>query len=210
MKRTSTKPKTATRYSETAFGIISRSRLVELEAEGVAKGLVWIINTFPKRPAITVEFLLFLHEHCFGFIFPEWAGKLRKVPVQVSEYVPPPPHQLRELLTTFEQDLAMQLKQAPINKAEQMGEIIRIAAWMQHQIVWIHPFLDYNGRIARLVTNLLFLEYGLPLVEIPAEKRGNIRRQYVVAMQSGDKGDLRPLEQLLHKALKEETKAFGK
>lgn len=124
----------------------------------------------------------------------------------MSDYLPPPPHKLREFLTDFELDLAMQLKQIPTNKEAQVDQIIGMAAWMQHRIVWIHPFLDYNGRIARLATNLLFLEHGLPLVEISAEKSGNIR-QYVAAMRSGDKGDLKPLERLLYEALKEEMKA---
>lgn len=194
MKKATTKPKGATRYIETAFGILPRHKLVELEAEGIAKGLVWVIQNAPKKPPITTELLLALHKQCFGFIFPEWAGTLRRVDVQVSDYTPPAPHTLREHLVDFERDLTEQLRH---------GQLISVAAWMQHRIVWIHPFLDYNGRIARLATNLLFLEHGLPLVEIPAEKSGAIRDQYITAMQAGDRGDLKPLEALLHRALEE-------
>ena len=203
MTRTSTKPKGATHYIETAFGIVARSKLVELEAEGIAKGLFWVIKQAPKKPRITAQLLLDLHRRCFGFIFPEWAGILRRVAVQVSDYTPPPPHALREHLTNFEKDLATQLEQLSDNGLKRKQLLITIAAWMQHRIVWIHPFLDYNGRIARLATNLLFLEHGLPLVEIPAEKSGTIRRHYVAAMQSADRGDLTSLEQLLAQTLKQ-------
>lgn len=194
MKKATTKPKGATRYIETAFGILPRYKLTELEAEGIAKGLVWVIRNAPKKPPITAELLLILHKRCFGFIFPNWAGTLRRVDVQVSNYTPPPPYRLREHLMDFERDLTEQIRQE---------QLISVAAWMQHRIVWIHPFLDYNGRIARLATNLLFLEHGLPLVEIPAEKSGTIRDKYIAAMQAGDHGDLKPLEALLQRSLKE-------
>ncbi len=201
MIKTSTKPKDATRYFETAFGTLPRTKLVELEAEGIAKGLVWVIQNASKRPPITTELLLTLHKRCFGFIFPEWAGTPRRVDVQVSDYTPPPPHAIREQLVNFEKDLGVQLASVQKDTQKQKERVVAVAAWMQHRIAWIHPFLDYNGRIARLATNLLFLEHGLPLVEIPAEKSGTIRNQYVAAMQAGDNGDLVPLEKLLWQSL---------
>lgn len=39
MKKSSTKPKGATSYKETAFGIIPHPKLLRLELEGTKKGL---------------------------------------------------------------------------------------------------------------------------------------------------------------------------
>lgn len=203
MTKSSSRPKGATHYTQTAFGILPRTKLVELEAEGIAKGLVWVIQNAQKKPPITTELLLALHKRCFGFIFPNWAGTTRRVMVQVSDYTPPPPHTIREYLNNFEKDLHVQLGPVSMDTKKRKEHVVAIAAWMQHRIVWIHPFLDYNGRIARLATNLLFLEHGLPLVEIPAEKSGNIRNQYVAAMHAADNGDLVPLEKLLWRSLEE-------
>lgn len=171
MRSSTTRPKAATRYYQTKLGIISRDNLLELEVKGVAKGLVWIIKNAPKKPKINIKLLLDLHKRCFGFIFPNWAGRIRRIEVKVSNHTPPLPHEIRQHLLNFERDLAEQLKHLSKDKKLLKKQIVKIAAWMQHKIVWIHPFLDYNGRIARLTTNLLFLEYGLPLVEIPAEKQ---------------------------------------
>lgn len=201
MNPTTTRPKGITRYVETAFGILPRTKLIEFEAEGIAKGLSWVIVQAEKRPPITTKLLLDLHRHCFGFIFP-WAGTLRQVEVEVSQHHPPPPHRLREELVNFERDLYQRLINTPEDRKEREKLLVGVGAWMQHRLVWIHPFLDYNGRIARLATNLLFLEFGLPLVEIPAEKSGRIRIDYLKAMQAGDRGNLRPLQKLLGQALK--------
>ncbi len=75
-------------------------------------------------------------------------------------------------------------------------------AWFQHHIVWIHPFNDYNGRVARLLTNFLVLNFGLPVLEIKADT-GQDRQRYIKAMKEADNHDLAKLESLLANALKD-------
>lgn len=75
-------------------------------------------------------------------------------------------------------------------------------AWFQHRFVWIHPFKDYNGRVARLLTNLLLLNLGFPVVEIQADTDED-REAYVTAMKAADHHDYTKLETLLAAALRE-------
>jgi len=83
MKKASSKPKGATLYKETAFGIISRSKLLKLELKGTQKGLNFIhkLASKDKTINITSKLILQLHKVSFGWIFPQWAGRalLRKV-----------------------------------------------------------------------------------------------------------------------------------
>ena len=83
MNRTGTKPKGATSYQDTAFGIIPRSKLIKFEIEGTKKGLEYLYNLFgrEKEVQITPELIIKLHEVSFGWIFPKWAGKYRKIQV---------------------------------------------------------------------------------------------------------------------------------
>ena len=78
----STKPVGATSYKDTAFGIIPREKLLQFEIEGIKKGLEYIreIASKHKTDKITPEFICKLHEISFGWIFPDWAGKYRKIP----------------------------------------------------------------------------------------------------------------------------------
>ena len=101
-------------------------------------------------------------------------------------------------------DLEERLKHIPSIKDEEqfLAEVISLLAWFQHKFVWIHPFKDYNGRVARLLTNLLVLNYGLPALEIKAET-GQDRQRYIKAMKAADEHDPSKLESLLTKALKE-------
>ena len=51
------------------------------------------------------------------------------------------------------------------------GHAAKIAADAHLQFVFIHPFVDGNGRTARLLMNLLLLELGYPLVKIDLSMR---------------------------------------
>lgn len=200
----STKPKSATSYKETAFGIVSRSQLAPLEAQGVKKALEYIIKLSESKPEITPELIKDIHREGFEFIFPDWAGRFRLIEVTVGSYNPPPYHELPTLVKSLCDDLAERLKRLPPASDQELylAQVISLLAWFQHKLVWIHPFRDYNGRIARLLTNLLLLNLELPIIEIKADTKED-RDSYINAMKEADKGDLTKLEDLLAQALKE-------
>ena len=62
--------------------------------------------------------------------------------------------------------------------------------------------MDYNGRTARLFSNLLMLKIGLPLVEISSETESD-RQSYIQALKAADENNYRPLEELLRQAVEE-------
>lgn len=200
----STKPKSATSFRETAFGIISRSQLIPLEAQGVKKALEYIIKMGNTKSPITPDLIKDIHKVGFGFIFPNWAGKFRLIEVTVGTYTPPPYYKLPQLVKILCDDLAERLKHLPssFEQEQYLAEMVSLLAWFQHRLVWIHPFQDYNGRIARLLTNLLLLNLDLPIIEIKADTKED-RKRYIKAMKEADKGNLTKLEYLLAQALKE-------
>ncbi len=200
----STKPKGATSYKETAFGIIPRSKLVVLEGKGVKKALQYIFELSKKESKITPDQICDIHKQGFGFIFPDWAGKFRTVDVTVGQFEPPHYSRIPELIKNLCEDLDERLKHIPSAKDERqfLTQVISLLSWFQHRFVWIHPFKDYNGRLARLLTNLLALNLGLPTLEIKAET-GRDRERYITAMKAADQKDYSKLEKLITSALKE-------
>lgn len=200
----STKPKSATSYKDTAFGILPRTKVVELEREGVKKALQYVIKLSEKKAAITPNLIRDVHSVGFAFIFPDWAGKFRTIDVVVGEYEPPHYSKIPELIINLCEDLAERLKHLPSSEEDEkfLAETVSLLAWFQHRFVWIHPFNDYNGRVARLLTNLMLLNLDFPLLEITAET-GKDRDKYVDAMKAADQNDYAMLEDLIAKALRE-------
>jgi Fic family protein len=75
-------------------------------------------------------------------------GDLRKRDVKVGRYIPVSPGALPRFLERFETVYG------------HLGKTDRIlgAAAAHHRLLWIHPFLDGNGRVARLMSHAMLLE----------------------------------------------------
>ncbi|MFM7346820.1 MAG: Fic family protein [Tagaea sp.] len=75
-------------------------------------------------------------------------GDLRKRDVQVGRHIPISPPAIPRFLERYERAYGS------LGKAE----TILAAAAAHHRLLWIHPFLDGNGRVARLVSHATLLE----------------------------------------------------
>lgn len=84
-------------------------------------------------------------------------GEWRKRDVQVGRHVPPEYDQLARFMVRFDTAYGS----PPLSKARQ----IQTLGAVHHRFLWIHPFLDGNGRVARLMSHALFkrLEIGTSL-----------------------------------------------
>jgi Fic family protein len=75
-------------------------------------------------------------------------GQLRDRDVRVGQHIPVTPGAVARFLTHFE------------NTYSRLGRTEKIvsAAAAHHRLLWIHPFLDGNGRVARLMSHATLLE----------------------------------------------------
>lgn len=108
-----------------------------------------------------------------------WVGK-RNAPIEEAEYIPPPPDQLTELLGNWEQY---------INSQSEPDPLVQIAV-AHYQFEAIHPFLDGNGRIGRLLIPLFLVDRGLlpaPVIYVSDYFEKN-RSEYLQALRDVDSG----------------------
>jgi Fic family protein len=80
-------------------------------------------------------------------------GEYRSVNVQIGEHVPPPPELLLKFMERF----------AQVYQPDRLSKVDRIlaAAASHHRFVWIHPFLDGNGRVVRLFSQGYLQRIGI-------------------------------------------------
>jgi Fic family protein len=115
------------------------------------------------------------------------AGLVRTRYVKVGLHVPPSHESLESFLQRFA---------SFYDPAKQHGTrpLIALAA-AHHRLMWIHPFLDGNGRVARLFTDAYFLRsriagYGLWNVSRGLARSRDIYRAHLAAADSQREGDL--------------------
>lgn len=80
-------------------------------------------------------------------------GELRPRHVKVGRHIPVSPGAVRRFLERFE----AAYRPADLSRLER---IIAVPA-AHHRLLWIHPFLDGNGRVARLMSHAMLRETGV-------------------------------------------------
>lgn len=155
------------------------------EAIGHAEAFDYL-QTLVKRNEISEHDILKLHKLFYYRIDQANAGRCRKQNVVVTgtDFTFPPPSHLKKLMSEFAAEI-------PIVRAAKHA--IEFAAWLHLRLVTIHPFVDGNGRTARLLMNLALLQEGYPITIIPPVLRG----EYLDAVRRGNYGEVEPFVSLL-------------
>ncbi|TVP63715.1 MAG: Fic family protein [Nodularia sp. (in: Bacteria)] len=73
------------------------------------------------------------------------------------------------------------------------------AAWLHHRFTQIHPFQDGNGRVARCIASLVFMQAGW----FPLALTRDDRAAYISASEQADQGNLSNLIKLFSKSQKQ-------
>lgn len=76
---------------------------------------------------------------------------------------------------------------------------IETSAFLHHRFVEIHPFIDGNGRVARLLTNMYLIGLGYSPIVIKAEDR----KKYYKHLKAADAGNPGPFANFIAKAIDE-------
>jgi Fic family protein len=152
--------------------------LVEhLEATNHARALDWVNAQIKGSPQeLSEEDILFIHALVLKSIADEHAGYYRRVSVRISGSTVVMHNPLKV------PDLMAQL-QAWLNSATSLHPV-ELAAEAHYRLVTIHPFVDGNGRTARLLMNLILMMLGYP----PAIIRKRDRLTYINALEKAQLG----------------------
>ncbi|WPJ97872.1 Fic family protein [Coraliomargarita algicola] len=152
--------------------------LVEhLEATNHAKALKDVLR-LSRTPTSQVRGLdiLQLHETVLHGIDDANAGHYRTIPVRISgsPVVLPNPVKVPDLMDAFIEWIVSGADLHPVE----------LAAEAHYQLVTIHPFVDGNGRTARLLMNLILMQNGYP----PAIIRTRDRLKYFGGLEKAQLG----------------------
>jgi Fic family protein len=133
-------------------------------------------------------------------------GELRHHDVSVGRHIPPRPDSLPSFMTRFDEAYDV----ARLGKSQQ----IISAAAAHHRLLWIHPFLDGNGRVTRLMSHAMLLRFGVGS-SLWSVARGLARnvQTYKSLLQAADeprRGDLDGRGTLSEQALTEFCEFFLK
>jgi Fic family protein len=161
---------------EKGLTVGGKSLAEHLEATNHAHALDWVKMQVQRMPAsLSTQDILYIHELILKGIN-DYAGHYRNVSVRISgsTVILPNPRKVPDLMDEFLQWLRV---------SEDMHPVV-FAAEAHYQLVTIHPFVDGNGRTARLLMNLILMMRGYP----PAIIRTRDRLAYIGALETAQLG----------------------
>ncbi len=151
-----------------------------LDVTNQREAMGWIEGFIIEKRKIKEADILTLHGITLKGISDYWAGRYKTSQNRVagSRLIPTPPYKVSSEI----KNLVYCLKKNP-----KKYNPIELAAFAHHDLARIHPFVDGNGRTARLLCNLILIQGGYPPIIIRAKER----KKYFDYLEKAHFGNLR-------------------
>lgn len=194
-------------------GIKSVAQMDRVEYTALVAVKLSYFERIETETSITAELILAIHKDWLGDIY-AFAGKVRSI-----DLIAPPQGEVPEFrfchaayipdqLNQFEKNLLA--KHTPC-RAESIRELAEKLAEVHAEFIAIHPFREGNGRVGRMVTELMALQAGFPSPDHGfASKNGKaLRDEYYRAMSIAlHKADYGPLADHFEAAILRAERSF--
>lgn len=149
------------------------------EVIGVDEALKYLNSTL-NIGGVTVDNIKEIHKRVIGYVDPVNAGVFRTNQVYVGKHIPPHPDDVPRYMEEFNDWLN--------SEDSQRLHPVEFAALAHYKLVYVHPFIDGNGRTSRLLMNLILMKHGFPPVSVQVSDRW----EYYECLEAGNEGDIRP------------------
>lgn len=164
---------------EHGITIKGKSLKEHFEAINHKEAIVYIEDYIGRE--ISEELVKKLHEIVLSKINDEESGRYRKVNVRILGAVKTPPgfekvHALMKSFVEYAKDNPEKLSP------------VEFAAILHYKLVSIHPFVDGNGRVSRLLMNMQLMKNGYPITIVLR----NDRKKYYDCLKEADMGNIKP------------------
>ena len=176
-----------------------------LEAANHYEAILFIQDLVQQKKPVSESLIKNIHSLVLRGIDSQNAGVYRRLPVAISgsKHIPPQPWLVPKLM----EDLALWMRASAASHHP-----VVLAAEIHERIATIHPFIDGNGRTARLVMNLVLLQAGYAIVNISGD--ADKRLAYYNALEQCNLGDDKTAFLLLiadyaHKSLQQILQLLG-
>lgn len=175
---------------ETGLTIGGKSLREHFEVTNHKDAIEYVESLADKKDPLSAFHVRQIHGLVLSQIDNENAGQYRKTEVRIAgaKHIPPEAWDIQQRMSDWENWL---------KESQKKIHPVELAALAHHQLAAIHPFIDGNGRTARLVMNLILFRHGYP----PAVILRVNRKQYYQVLNQADSGQFAPLVNFVGRAV---------
>lgn len=185
-------PKSSNRVLKNTLGITEPAEMNDVESELLLKLYEKIFIQNPGIEQLQLDTVLSWHKQWLANIYPAWAGRLRSTNISKDGFTFAAANQLERLLTTFEDDFLAAFKSLPLMSRQ---NIVELLAKSHVEFILIHPFREGNGRISRLLIDVMAEKAGYGVLDYKLWDEH--KEFYIRSIQAGVSGDYQHMIRLM-------------
>jgi len=184
------------------LGIIEPTEMDEIELNLMGQLTEVVLGEVEADQVISSNDLCEWHRRWLGNVY-VWAGQYRSVNMGKGDFQFAAAHLIDGLMQKLDKNfLAIY---TPCYRMSE-GELAEALAIIHIETILIHPFRDGNGRLSRLVSNIMALQADYPMLDF--SYMDNKREAYFSAIQAG-LDDNEPLQKIFRQVLLDSLKNAG-
>lgn len=183
------------------LGITDTTDMDEVELELLELLYEKVLSNVVEDQIITAAELSEWHRMWLGNIY-EWAGQERSVNMSKGEFHFAAAAQISRLLDELDKKY---LNVYTPCKGFSKDKLIEAIAVVHVELILLHPFREGNGRLSRLLANVMALQAGWPELDFSSWDAAN--EDYFSAIQAGVGCDYEPLKILVRQVLHDSESA---
>ena len=180
------------RVLKNMLGIKSRRKMDDTEAAALRASMDQLVRKYDEAHRFIAADICAMHRSWLSGIY-EWAGEYRRVNLSKDGFPFAAAQLIPSLVAQFERD---DLAHCTPCRFESRENVVSALARVHVELVLIHPFREGNGRIARVLSTLMALQAGLPLLDFSLIA-GRRKKDYFAAIQAGLDRNYEPMEGIL-------------
>jgi cell filamentation protein len=140
------------------LGIKSKEIMDEIEQSELKRTEIELLNIYDKDHQFTAEDICNIHDLWLGDVYP-MAGKYRTVSMAKSGFLFASSEQIEKLMTDLENKY---LRKFTPCRFVDLARLAFALGQVHVELILIHPFREGNGRVARLLADLMAIQANMP------------------------------------------------
>lgn len=186
------------------LGITDPDEMDRIEAQALISATDALIHEYDTDHQFCADDICHMHQAWLKDIY-DWAGKYRSVNISKEDFTFAMAAQIPKLMKLLE---AEQLANYTPCNFENRDDVVRALAEVHIELLLIHPFREGNGRCSRILSSIMALQAGLPLLDYSLIVETK-QQDYITAVQLGLDRNYKPMEKLFEEIIENSIRAFS-
>lgn len=184
------------------LGIKNKTEMEELEERELERAELELLSNFDENHQFTSKDIRDIHKRWLEDIY-YFAGKYRSVNIGKDDFNFASASRIESLMSSLEKEYLAKYTPCHFTDLDELANALGI---VHVELILIHPFREGNGRVARLLADLMALQARQPPLNYESiDQTINPKGfdSYIAAIHAGFKGNYKPIQAIFKTVLKE-------